>query len=166
MKPRLNAEPMIPMRPARWSEGVMSAMQPCRVEMLPEKKPLANRTANAIQTFGEKASPTYITAAIEMVVISTGRRPIRSDSRPHTGSPRNWPNEKAENKRVICQAGAWNAWPKNGSSGITRPKPAMLRKMTVSRTTSARRSSPFVVSGRALIRPAPERCAAARGARR
>ena len=62
-----------------------------------------------------------------MVMISTGLRPIRSDSRPQKGSPRNWPKEKAENSRVTCQAGALNARAKNGSSGITRPNPAIIR---------------------------------------
>ena len=38
-------------------------------------------------------------------MISTGLRPIRSDSRPQKGSPRNWPKEKAENSSVTCQAG-------------------------------------------------------------
>jgi len=33
---------------------------------------------------------------------------------------------------------------KNGRSGITRPKPAIIRKMTVKRTISDRRSSPAV----------------------
>ena len=62
-----------------------------------------------------------------IVTISTGLRPIRSDNRPQNGSPRNWPNEKAENSSVTCHAGALNARAKNGSSGITRPKPAIIR---------------------------------------
>ena len=52
---------------------------------------------------------------------------MRSDRRPQNGSPMNWPTEKAENSRVTCQAGASNAWAKNGRSGITRPKPAIIR---------------------------------------
>lgn len=62
-----------------------------------------------------------------MVTMSTGLRPIRSDSRPQNGSPRNWPTENTENSSVTCQAGASNAWAKNGKSGITRPKPAIMR---------------------------------------
>jgi len=45
MKPMEKAEPITPIRPARCSGVEMSAMQPCRVEMLPEKKPQARRAA-------------------------------------------------------------------------------------------------------------------------
>ncbi len=58
MKPSEKAEPITPIRPARLSGGVMSAMQPCRVEMLPAKKPPANRATKASQMLGAKASAT------------------------------------------------------------------------------------------------------------
>ena len=47
---------MIPIRPARFSGGVMSASAPCSVEMLPAKKPLAKRMAKAISMLGANAS--------------------------------------------------------------------------------------------------------------
>lgn len=54
-KPALNAAAMIPIRPARFSGGVMSASAPCRVEMLPAKTPFRKRRPNAAQMFGAKA---------------------------------------------------------------------------------------------------------------
>jgi hypothetical protein len=55
VKPALNAAPMIPMRAARLSGGVMSAIAPCRVEMLPAKIPVRKRIAKAAAMFGAKA---------------------------------------------------------------------------------------------------------------
>ena len=56
VKPALNAAPMIPIRAARFSGGVMSAIAPCRVEMLPAKTPVAKRIAKAAMMLGAKAS--------------------------------------------------------------------------------------------------------------
>lgn len=60
--------------------------------------------------FGAKARPMKPRPEQKMVPSRIGRRPIRSERRPQTGSAKKLPIEKAVNIQVTCQAGAWKAW--------------------------------------------------------
>ena len=55
VKPALKAAPMTPIRAARRCGGVMSAIAPCRVEMLPANTPVRNRIPKAARMLGAKA---------------------------------------------------------------------------------------------------------------
>ena len=56
-------------------------------------------------------------------MISTGLRPIRSDSRPHTGANTNWASEYDATSRPVTVAVAPNRWAYCGRIGSTIPKP-------------------------------------------
>ena len=80
------------------------------VDRLPVVRPVKRRMASTAQMLGAKARAMKPRPLAAMVPIRMGRRPMRSDRRPHTGSAKKLPMEKAVKAQVTCQAGAWKDW--------------------------------------------------------
>ncbi len=83
----------MPMPFARFDGPVISATYANAVEIFPAMAPPASRAANSIHKESANPSQTYAPTAPVRLAISTGRRPIRSLSRPQRGAARNWVNE-------------------------------------------------------------------------
>ena len=81
--------PMIPMPRARFSGVVTSAMYAWATAMLAVAMPLHGARANSSASVGARPSAAMPTAEAAMLHSSTGRRPTRSESRPHSGMNRN-----------------------------------------------------------------------------
>ena len=89
MKPMPNAAPMRPMPLARSSCVVVSAMYACAVPMFPPPAPAITREANSRVRLRENAKRKYPRQLAVRLMRITGRRPMRSESRPHTGAKKN-----------------------------------------------------------------------------
>ena len=61
--------------------------------MFPAMKPPRARAANSIQRVIREGQPDVGERRAEQAAASTGRRPTRSLSRPHSGAAMNWASE-------------------------------------------------------------------------
>ena len=93
MNPKPNAMPIMPMPRARSSGRVTSAMYALAVPRLAVAMPLAARAMKSQTTLCATMRPSprnaMPTAVASTLHTSTGRRPTRSDTRPHTGTNKN-----------------------------------------------------------------------------
>src|SRR6185369_2932335 len=94
IRPRPKAMLMRAISRERFSSSVVSAMYACAVEMLAEAMPEKMRVAKSIATFEAKANVEKPRMLPKRLIIRTGRRPMRSESRPQIGEKRNCMNEK------------------------------------------------------------------------
>jgi hypothetical protein len=103
--------------------------------MLAPKKPASARAMKTVVRSRATANSAYESAPPASVTSSTGRRPTRSESRPHIGANRNCMNEKVERTRPASRPVAPRSCAYIGRNGITIPKPSRSTK-TVRKTTS------------------------------
>ena len=95
-KPTPNAALSRPRRWARSSGGATSVTAPCATETLAPDAPSTMRPTNSIHTDVAPPVITLPTAVPNSDSRMTGRRPIRSDSRPNSGEKISWATENDE----------------------------------------------------------------------
>ena len=129
--------PIKPMRLERSSGGEMSAMYALATERFAPQIPAAIRLASSSQM--ECAPQAMANTAYEMhapavLMSSTGRRPMRSDKRPHIGAKMNCMSEYEATMQPASKPEAPYSLLYRGSIGSTMPNPTRsmktVRKMT------------------------------------
>ena len=89
---------------ARFSGVVVSAMNACAVGMVAPMMPANDRDTKSSASVFASPKPRYDTNDPKRPIRMTGRRPMRSDSRPHIGAKMNCISEKEVPSRPTVSA--------------------------------------------------------------
>ena len=138
MNPNPNAMPMSPIRLERSSGSETSAMYALATERFAPQTPAAIREASSSQMEPApqaKANTVYEIQAPVVLMSNTGRRPMRSDSRPHIGAKMNCISEYEATMQPAIRPDAPNSLLYQGNIGSTMPNPTKSMK-TVRKITS------------------------------
>ena len=99
---------MRPIALERFSGDVMSATYACAVPMLPPEMPSMILPTNSIVSEWPMPMIVKPRAVPSVLMMSTGRRPKRSDIWPKTGAAKNWMSEKMPKSQPISHGVAPN----------------------------------------------------------
>src|ERR1051325_8409225 len=114
--------------------GLVPATSACATPVAPPPSPCTNRDTNNCHSDPAKPKITYAIAEALSPTSSAGRRPYRSDTRPHTGDDASCATGKEADSTPMRDALASSRLAYSGSSGITIMSPIMSTKATAMRT--------------------------------
>src|ERR1041385_927994 len=139
LTPRLVAADSQPSALARCAGAIVSATYAWATPVVPPPKPWTKRETKS--SHSDPASPKMKYAAVDAAspASSAGRRPRRSDTRPHTGDATSCAtgNEAVSRPIVVGLALSLSAY--NASSGKTRASPLMSTNATAIRDRKSTR---------------------------